>query len=110
MSNNSDLISREAVIRAIRNHINVNRERADRGYAAMIREEDIKIIEGVQSDEPVGDWVGKSSEPCGWRDFDCAECSVCGECYVLDEYGIDDIKQCFNYCPNCGARMYKTND
>lgn len=29
-------------------------------------------------------------------------CSVCGDCYVYDEW-VDERK--WRYCPNCGARM-----
>lgn len=51
-----------------------------------------------------GRWV-LTTQPLGWRDEDCAECSECGEDFVLDEWGIDDVKDAMRYCPNCGARM-----
>lgn len=84
-SNNNDLISRAAVIRAIRNHINVNRERADRGYAAMIREEDIKIIEGVPGVKNKH-MRALAFTAIGYRERKAR-------------------RQSGNYCPNCGARM-----
>ena len=52
-----------------------------------------------------GKWE-QQTEPLRWRDVDCAECSICGESYILNEYmDIDDIRYRWKYCPNCGARM-----
>lgn len=51
-----------------------------------------------------GRWV-ETEQPMGWRDVTCAECSECGEDFVLDELGMDDVKNLMRYCPNCGARM-----
>lgn len=52
-----------------------------------------------------GRWF-ETSQPIGWAgSFRCAECSACGEDFVLDEYGIDEIREYFKYCPNCGAKM-----
>lgn len=51
-----------------------------------------------------GLWV-LTTQPLGWRDEDCVECSECGEDFVLDEWGIDDVKDAMRYCPNCGAKM-----
>lgn len=56
-----------------------------------------------------GRWV-LTTQPLGWRDEDCAECSECGEDFVLDEWGIDDVKDAMRYCPNCGALMDKDGD
>ena len=51
-----------------------------------------------------GKWM-HTTQPLGWRDEDCAECSVCGVDFVLDEWAMDDFKNLMNYCPNCGADM-----
>ena len=52
-----------------------------------------------------GEWV-ETQEPLGWRDVDCAECSVCHESWIIDEdASIDDYKCTWHYCPNCGAKM-----
>ena len=52
-----------------------------------------------------GEWV-ETQEPLGWRDVDCAECSVCHESWIMDEdSSIDDYKCMWHYCPNCGAKM-----
>lgn len=56
-----------------------------------------------------GRWV-LTTQPLGWRDEDCAECSECGEDFVLDEWGIADVKDAMRYCPNCGAKMDKDGD
>ena len=52
-----------------------------------------------------GEWV-ETQEPLGWRDVDCAECSVCHESWIIDEdSSIDDYECMWHYCPNCGAKM-----
>ena len=55
-------------------------------------------------EEKRGKWE-QTTEPCGWCDYECASCSVCGESFVLDEWGMDDFTSLMNYCPNCGAKM-----
>jgi hypothetical protein len=52
-----------------------------------------------------GEWK-QTTEPLGAHDVDCVECSDCGESWVLDEdFDYDVVKDFWNYCPNCGARM-----
>lgn len=51
-----------------------------------------------------GKWI-ETTQPMGWSDVTCAECSECGEDFVLDEWGMEDMKNLMLYCPNCGARM-----
>jgi DNA-directed RNA polymerase subunit RPC12/RpoP len=51
-----------------------------------------------------GRWI-ETTQPLGWCDETCAECSVCGEDFVLDEWGMEDMKNLMHYCPNCGAKM-----
>lgn len=51
-----------------------------------------------------GRWI-ETTQPMGWSDVTCAECSECGEDFVLDEWGMDDMKNLMLYCPNCGADM-----
>ena len=52
-----------------------------------------------------GKWV-ETQEPLGWRDVDCAKCSVCHESWIIDEdSSIDDYECMWHYCPNCGAKM-----
>ena len=52
-----------------------------------------------------GEWK-QATEPCGWHDVDCVVCSACGESWVLDgDFDFDVVKDFWNYCPNCGARM-----
>ena len=51
-----------------------------------------------------GKWI-QTTQPMGWRDEECAECSVCGEDFVLDEWAMDEFTNLMNFCPNCGADM-----
>lgn len=52
-----------------------------------------------------GKWI-ENQEPLGWRDVDCAECSVCHESWIIDEdSSIDDYECMWHYCPHCGAKM-----
>jgi len=51
-----------------------------------------------------GRWI-ETTQPMGLDDVTCAECSECGEDFVLDEWGMDDMKNLMHYCPNCGCRM-----
>ena len=53
-----------------------------------------------------GRWI-ETTQPMGWEDVTCAECSECGEDFVLDEWGMEDMKNLMLYCPNCGALMDK---
>ena len=52
-----------------------------------------------------GEWVEKT-EPLGWSDVNCIECSACGESWITDEeLCVDDYKDGWKYCPHCGADM-----
>ena len=51
-----------------------------------------------------GEWI-ETIEHNGWVDETCAECSECGEDFILGEMDMDDIRNLFLYCPNCGADM-----
>lgn len=52
-----------------------------------------------------GEWK-QTTEPLGAYDVECVECSICGESWVLDEdFDYDVVKDFWNYCPNCGAKM-----
>lgn len=51
-----------------------------------------------------GQWM-ETEQPCGWSEVACAECSECGEDFVLGEYSMADLRSLFRYCPNCGALM-----
>ena len=52
-----------------------------------------------------GEWK-KTTEPMGWHEVDCVECSSCGESWVLgDNLDFDLIDEYWHFCPNCGAKM-----
>ena len=69
---------------------------------------DTKDIDSIPAADvrPVvrGKWI-QTTQPMGWRDEDCAECSVCGEDFVLGEWAMDEFTNLMNFCPNCGADM-----
>ena len=52
-----------------------------------------------------GEWV-LTEQPMGWNDVLCVECSACGADWIMDEdCALDDYKEGWHYCPNCGAKM-----
>ena len=51
-----------------------------------------------------GEWR-ETEEPLGWEDVSTAECSVCGDSHILDDWTLDEFKRFYCYCPNCGAKM-----
>ena len=52
-----------------------------------------------------GEWL-QTQEPMGWSDVDCIECSSCHESWIMDDdLCLDDYKDGWIYCPNCGAKM-----
>jgi len=53
---------------------------------------------------PTGEW-NEVEEGCGWTEILCAECSVCKSTFVLGEMTIDDVRDNFKFCSNCGAKM-----
>ena len=71
------------------------------GSAPLCLEEAIKIIE---DERLTGEW-NEVEEGCGWTEILCAECSVCKSTFVLDEMTIDDVRDNFKFCSNCGAKM-----
>ena len=68
-----------------------------------------KMIEALPDadvkEEKRGAWT-KTEEPLGWQEVTCGACSACGESWVCeDNFTFDDLKQYWNYCPSCGAKM-----
>ena len=52
-----------------------------------------------------------TEEPMGWHDVDVAECSACGESWVIDDdLDIELILDYWHYCPHCGAYMRKEDE
>ena len=80
------------------------------GYETR-QKEIIDIIERQTTVEAVqvvhGEWLDF------YGDYSTAECDQCAECYEVSpdsepkkEY-FEAFKQCYNFCPNCGADMRK---
>lgn len=48
----------------------------------------------------------QATEPLGWDEVDCIECSECQESWIIDEdFEIDEASEYWHYCPNCGTKM-----
>ena len=90
----SDLISRHAAIKAIDDLPNCYNGYSDTYDKAYI----ICVLEDVPSVEPKhGKWI---EEPNCWY-----RCSNCGEHYPSLRGYMD-----YNYCPNCGALMERSEE
>ena len=108
----SDLISREALIETIGKlkvdyYVDMNGKHNPIEQANKI----INCIEDAPTVEAVpvvhGEWLDF------YGDYSTAECDQCAECYEVSpdsepkkEY-FEAFKQCYNFCPNCGADMRK---
>ena len=76
-------------------HENTN---GDIGYEQMTALD--MAIEALSA-ERTGEWIDKG---------EYAECSMCGAHSGTQFDGVEPIPLKTNYCPNCGARMYKGGD
>ena len=99
----SDLISREALIDSLYSCEELKGRKTTEAVAKTIMEQ--PTVEAV----PVvhGEWLDF------FGDYSTAECDQCAECYEVSpdsepkkEY-FEAFKQCYNFCPNCGADMRK---
>ena len=84
-----ELISREDAIKTARTMI---------GLTADEREDEIRAIPTIE-ERKEGHWIEPTS--------DMIHNHICGSCEVIcsscNETAIDE----YNYCPNCGAKMYE---
>ena len=66
----------------------------------------LKSFNAIPSaDRPQGEWVEYETMDDRYDDI---RCSCCQRLFTVDSYHFTDIgfiKDDFNYCPNCGARM-----
>lgn len=88
----SDLISRQAAIKAIDDLPNCYNGYSDTYDKAYI----IGVLEELPTIEPKrGKWIFHSIEsPYRW------ECNKCG----------DKVRARYNFCPNCGAKMERSEE
>lgn len=56
-----------------------------------------------------GEWM-YDEDSCELSGEDSIKCSICGNEYVLDEWGMDDFTNLMKFCPNCGVDMRKENE
>lgn len=89
---------------------NAVEEETRRGNPTEVVE--IRIVEATADVVEVrrGEWI-ETTEPMGWHDVDCIECTACHESWIEDDdFDIDDYKMFWNFCPNCGADMRGNNN
>lgn len=99
----SDYIPRDVAL----NGIEIIASKMDEaGYNTMMKAKAVIEMVYPADVQPVvhGRWI-ETEQPMEWDNVSCATCSVCGEDFVLDEWGIDDVRREMRYCMNCGARM-----
>ena len=97
-----EYIEREALIEFIKqNTPNINGETTIECVERAIRTHPAAdVVEVVH-----GEWV-ETYQPLGFDEVKCAECSSCGEDWIMDDdVCIDDYKAHWKYCPCCGAKM-----
>lgn len=55
-------------------------------------------------ERPQGEWL-EVKEEVHYDYWTVCECSLCKHSWVLGELSIEDIKDDYKFCPNCGADM-----
>lgn len=66
---------------------------------------EITILDGKPYDErPHGEWI-EVKEEVYYDYWTVCECSLCKHSWALGELSIEDIKDDYRFCPNCGADM-----
>ena len=118
----AEYIDREALLKQLEIEFKREGKKADECAVRNLPDSSLKYGHGqycflvaktMVQDEPVADVVevrhGKwlqTQEPMGWNDVDCIECSACHESWIMDDdLCLDDYKDGWKYCPNCGAKM-----
>lgn len=62
-----------------------------------------KAIEAYK-ERPQGEWL-EVKEEVHFDYWTVCECSLCKHSWALGELSIEDVKDDYNFCPNCGADM-----
>ena len=105
----SDLISRKALIGILTKYkFGAIKSESEREYTKETVLNFVKEQSTVEAVQVVhGEWLDF------YGDYSTAECDQCAECYEVSpdsepkkEY-FEAFKQCYNFCPNCGADMRK---
>lgn len=99
---NNDLISREALKKALEEDMKyggVKTDEFDKGYDLGVKTAIEMLDKAPTADRPHGKWI-EQTEYNGDTYYDC---SICGNSWCM----IDGTpwNNGMNYCPNCGAKM-----
>lgn len=67
-----------------------------------------KVIDcnSYEEKRPQGEWL-EVKEEVHYDYWTVCECSLCKHSWALGELSIEDIKDDYKFCPNCGADMTK---
>lgn len=86
----------------LKNYIRTNFSKSMRQQSVLtsIDEQPVVDVNEIRH----GEWR-ETEEPLGWEDVSTAECSVCGDSHILDDWTLDEFKRFYLYCPACGAKM-----
>ena len=64
------------------------------------------FVEGATVERPQGEWI-EVKEEVHYDYWSVCECSLCKHSWALGELSIEDVKDDYKFCPNCGAEMRK---
>ena len=61
-------------------------------------------FKSLENERPHGEWL-EVKEEVHFDYWTVCECSLCKHSWALGELSIEDIKDDYKFCPNCGADM-----
>lgn len=70
---------------------------------------DVIINDIPTIERPHGEWL-EVKEEVHYDYITVCECSLCKHSWALGELSIEDVKDDYKFCPNCGADMRKETD
>ena len=108
----NDLISRQAAVDALRGmRLSGDQSDDEKGAFQLALTLVVGILREVPSAQLEGEWLNRSvcDDPKAKviEQWQSAKCSVCGKYHTTPYLYYFD---CFDWCPNCGARMKKRGE